>query len=135
MPQLPVSSHSILIVEDEEGIAFLLKKRLRDAGYKDVEYAPDGIQAVRLARKLRPDLILLDILVPGGDGLSVLKKIKMSMHTEKTSVIVITGMQNAPMKEKILAEGVQAYIQKPYKSEEVLEAIKKVFGAKDAQGA
>ena len=118
-----IASKKILIVEDEEDIAMLLKKRLQSEGFSEIEHAVDGIQAVQRARRFRPDLILLDILMPGWDGLNVLGKIKMSTLTRDTPVLVITGMQNDLKKKEILEQGVRGYFQKPYDVKDLISAI------------
>lgn len=128
-------SQKILIVEDEEDVASLLKKRLEMAGYKKIENATDGIQAVQSIHQFQPDLVLLDILLPGGSGYSVLRKVKMSSRTREIPVIVITSLRTPGLKEQMEREGVLGFFQKPYKNEELLQKIQEAIGPADVQTA
>lgn len=118
----------ILIIEDEEEVASALKSFLEEEGFSGVEHAVDGIQAVRKARSFLPDLILLDIKMPGWDGVEVIKKLRLSVPTRQIPVIVTTGMYDETVKKKLLAEGVSTYFQKPYNPEALIEEIERVFG-------
>ncbi|OGX11006.1 MAG: hypothetical protein A2351_04115 [Omnitrophica bacterium RIFOXYB12_FULL_50_7] len=118
----------ILIVEDEKEAAELLEDFLRGEGFSAVEHAIDGIQAVRKAHKFMPDLILLDLNIPGGDGSTVLRRLKLAVSTAQIPIIVITGVEDDTIKEKFLGEGgVCAYFQKPYKPEALLNKIKRIL--------
>ncbi len=119
----------ILIVEDDEDIAQVLKKRLLANNYQ-VVVAGDGIQGVRRARNDRPDLILLDLMLPGGNGLIVLKNIRKHVTSEYLPVVVLTGVGDSEFKKRILEEGVDAYIEKPYDPEELLGTIEGILRAK-----
>jgi DNA-binding response OmpR family regulator len=121
----------ILVVEDELDVQKVVAKRLTSRGFT-VECASDGYQAVQKAHKLTPDLIVLDLQLPAGDGLSVLRKLRLSETTKKTHIVVLTGMTNEIFKQSILKEGVDAYLQKPYDSQVLFETIDKILGNKDA---
>jgi len=114
----------ILIIEDEAITAKIIKKSLLEEKFQVVS-AADGYQGVSLAHKEVPDLIILDLSLPAGDGLSVLKKIRLSVNTRDIPVIVLTGNKDKEYKQKVLDEGVEAYIEKPHETGELLDAIKK----------
>ena len=117
----------ILIVEDEKEAAALLEEFLRDEGFSAIEHAADGIHAVRKANKFMPDLILLDLKMPGGDGITVFKKLRQTVPTAKIPIIVITGAGDDTIKKRLLSSGVCTYFQKPYKPELLMAEIKKVL--------
>jgi DNA-binding response OmpR family regulator len=118
---------SILIVEDEKDIARVLQMRLKQEGY-NTAFAMDGMSAVQVAHNSKPDLIILDLMIPGGDGLSVLKKIKMSVNTNMIPVIILSSMQNVEYRNKVMGERPDAFISKPYDAQELLAEIKRLIG-------
>lgn len=117
----------ILLVEDEEDLAVLLSTRLRSEGYA-VSRVSDGVQAMQQVMQLRPSLIILDLMLPGGGGLGVLEKVKMSVLTHDIPVVILTGMQDPGYEAKVLEKGVDAYLQKPYDPVELLTEIKRLIG-------
>ena len=117
---------TILVVEDELDVQKVVAKRLTSRGFT-VHCASDGYQAVEKAHKIAPDLIVLDLQLPAGDGLSVLRKLRISDSTKKTHIVVLTGMTNELIKQSVLTEGVDAYLQKPYDSQVLLETIDKIL--------
>ena len=117
----------ILIVEDEFDVSKVLKKRLTDANF-EVMVALDGYQGIQMALKNTPDLMILDLMLPAGGGLGVLKAIKTSTHTKFMPVVVLTGMSNEEYKKKVLEHGIDAYVEKPYVPEELLSTIRKLLG-------
>ncbi len=116
----------ILIVDDERDIVKALTIRLRGAGYEIVT-AFDGAQGIFMAHKEKPDLILLDIRMPAGDGFSVAEKLKQSADTLAIPVIVLTGSPEKNSEEKAMAVGARFYVKKPYDPEELLDAIKRAL--------
>jgi len=116
----------ILIVDDERDIVKALMIRLQGAGY-DVVTAFDGAQGVFMAHKEKPDLIILDIRMPAGNGFSVAQRLKRSMHTFTIPVIFLTGSPEKNAEKKAMALGARFYIKKPYDPEELLDAIKRAL--------
>jgi len=116
----------ILIVDDERDIVKGLMIRLQGAGY-NVVTAFDGAQGVFMAHKEKPDLIILDIRMPAGNGFSVAQRLKRSMHTFTIPVIFLTGSPEKNAEEKAMALGARFYIKKPYDPEELLDAIKRAL--------
>jgi len=116
----------ILIVDDERDIVKALTIRLRGAGY-EVVTAFDGAQGIFMAHKENPDLIILDIRMPAGNGFSVAEKLKQSTNTLAIPVIFLTGSPERNSEEKAMALGVRFYVKKPYDPEELLDAIKRAL--------
>jgi DNA-binding response OmpR family regulator len=116
----------ILIVDDERDIVKALTIRLRGAGY-DVVTAFDGAQAIFVAHKEKPDLILLDIRMPAGDGFSVAEKLKDSTHTLNIPIIFLSGSPEKDAQERAMELGSRFFIKKPYDPEELLDAIRRVL--------
>ena len=116
----------ILIVDDERDIVKGLMIRLQGAGYNIVT-AFDGAQGVFMAHKEKPDLIILDIRMPAGNGFSVAQRLKRSIHTFTIPVIFLTGSPEKNAEEKAMALGARLYIKKPYDPEELLDAIKRAL--------
>ena len=111
----------ILIVDDDQDLLVGLGIRLRAAGYR-IAVAPDAGAASRAVADLQPDLILLDLGLPGGDGLSVLRCLKASSLTDSIPVIVITARDTAE-ESKVMEAGAFAFFQKPVDNAELLAAI------------
>ncbi len=116
----------ILVIEDEIDIQKILTEILTANGY-DIICAGDADLGLQLARKETPDLIILDLILPVGDGLSVLKKIRLTSHTRFTPVLVLTGMDDPKYKEELYKEGIQGYLTKPYNIDSLLYEIHRVF--------
>jgi len=104
--------NSILIIDDEKSNLLFLNHLL--SGDYSVYVARDGKDAIKKANELLPDLILLDILMPGMDGYEVLTELKSSETTHEIPVIFITGLSSAEDEEKGLALGTADYITKPF---------------------
>ena len=110
----------ILLVEDNEDVALALTVRLAGAGFevRSVTTAMGGIKALDI---FEPDLVLLDLLVPGGGGFSVLKALRKAPHTRRVPVIVMTGLEDRDYEAKIRSLGVNALLYKPCDPEALLE--------------
>ena len=116
----------ILIVDDERDIVKALMIRLQGAGY-EVVTAFDGAQAIFVAHKEKPDLILLDIRMPAGNGFSVAEKLKHSVNTLSIPVIFLTGSPERNAEERAMTLGARFYIKKPYDPEELLDAMRRAL--------
>lgn len=119
----------ILIVDDERDIVKALKIRLQSKGY-GVVVAYDGAQGVFMAHKENPDLILLDIRMPAGDGFSVAEKLKQSEETRTIPIIFLTGSPERNAEERAMELGARFYIKKPYDPEELLDAMERALETK-----
>lgn len=116
----------ILIVDDERDIVKALTIRLKASGY-DVVTAFDGAQGVFMAHKEQPDLIILDIRMPAGDGFSVAERLKRSTHTFTIPIIFLTGSPERNAEERATKVGARFYIKKPYDPEELLDAVRRAL--------
>ena len=116
----------ILVVDDERDIVKALTIRLRGAGY-EVVTAFDGAQGIFTAHKENPDLIILDIRMPAGNGFSVAEKLKQSTNTFTIPVIFLTGSPEKNAEKKAMVLGARFYIKKPYDPEELLDAVKRAL--------
>ena len=111
---------TVLVVDDEVAIVELLKHHLTLEGYKVLE-ANDGITAVEIAIRKRPDLILLDIMLPKLDGLSVCKRIK---NTYNVPILMITAKDTEIDKILGLELGADDYVTKPFSTREIMARVK-----------
>jgi DNA-binding response OmpR family regulator len=120
----------VLVVDDEEDFGKALKVRLKANGY-DVVLAHDSIQAIMMANQEKPDLIILDIMIPGEDGFIVTERLKQSQATHPIPIIFLTGIPGGEGRARKL--GASGYIMKPYHPEMLLETIHKALERKGAQ--
>lgn len=104
--------HKILIVDDDPDLRRGLNLRLR-ASHFDTAYATDGFSAIAMAQKEHPDLIILDIGLPAGDGFVVLDRLQQSAQLSSIPVIVLTARDPQYNRDRILKAGACAFLQKP----------------------
>ena len=107
-----MSGETILYIEDNEGNRMLIRRILEVEGYRIIE-ASDGDQGLELARKTKPDLILMDINLPGMDGYELTGLLKGMKHLAHVPVIAMTANVMKGDREKSLEAGCDGYIQKP----------------------
>lgn len=110
----------ILIIEDDENIRRLLQRALNLEGYK-VELAPEGISGLALARDQRPDLIILDLMLPNISGLEVCQKLRL---TSSAPILILTAKEQLEDKIKGLDAGADDYMVKPFEIEELLARVR-----------
>ncbi|WP_454193256.1 response regulator YycF [Paenibacillus sp. Marseille-Q7038] len=110
----------ILVVDDEQPIADILKFNLEKEGYQ-VTCAFDGIQAVELALSEQPDLILLDLMLPGKDGMDVCREVRAQLETR---IIMLTAKDSEIDKVLGLELGADDYVTKPFSTRELLARVK-----------
>jgi DNA-binding response OmpR family regulator len=123
----PASRKRIVIAEDDPAIASLLHKVL--SPHYDVVVAHDGRQALALAgQQPRPALLLLDVMMPGLDGLGVATQIKKSAELKGIPIIFLTAKTGAADVIKGIQSGARHYITKPFKIDDVLAKVKKALG-------
>ena len=114
---------SILIVEDDPNISELVQMYLEKEGYT-TKIAADGGQAVDLFRQMRPDLVLLDIMLPVMDGWGVLRTIRQD---SQTPVIMLTAKGETNDKVQGLKQGADDYLTKPFEMKELLARVEAVL--------
>ena len=114
---------TVLIVEDDRNIADLLRLYLEKEGYT-VVIAPDGMRGVEQFRTVHPSLVLLDVMLPGLDGLGVCRAIRAE---SQTPIIMLTAKSETEDKVNGLKQGADDYITKPFEMKEVLARIEAVL--------
>ena len=117
----------ILIVDDDEDLAKGLRVRLRAQNFA-VRVATDAISATSEAKKEPPDLILLDLGLPAGDGFIVMERLSNIESLVSVPIIVVSARDPETNKKRALEAGAMAYLQKPVDNEELLIAIRKALG-------
>jgi len=117
-------SAKILVVEDEQHIALGLKLHLEKEGHV-VILAKDGLEGLEKWRSSRPDLVVLDIMIPKVDGLKVLEQIRE--HSPKIPILILSARDSTFDKVKALRSGVDDYLAKPFDAEELLLRIDRLL--------
>jgi CheY-like chemotaxis protein len=121
-------AHTILIVEDNENNRNLLKDILIFHGY-EVTVAFDGQEGVSLARELMPDLVLMDIQMPGMDGMTAGQILKGDPATSGLKIIALTSFAMQGDREKFLAAGFDGYLSKPINTRELPGLVQQWLGS------
>jgi two-component system, OmpR family, phosphate regulon response regulator PhoB len=124
----------ILIVEDDPDIRELLRFNLEKAGY-NLYLAEDGEKALTLARKHSPDIILLDLMLPGMDGLEVCRTLKKDPELQRIPVMMVTAKGEEMDRVVGLELGADDYVVKPFSLREVVLRIRKVLDRREKQAA
>jgi CheY-like chemotaxis protein len=112
----------ILIVDDDQDTRQLLKIRLESSGY-ETAFAADAVTAIAAAREEKPDLILLDFGLPGGDGVVVMERLQ-TFPLAHIPVIVVSAREPTSTGQRSLLAGAHAYVQKPIDNDELVGAIR-----------
>lgn len=112
----------ILIADDDPDIIELLSSRFKANGY-DVVGAHNGVWVVVKALKEQPDLIVLDINMPSGNGVSVFEQLKKHAETFFTPVIFLTGYPSYEVRDKVIGMGADGFISKPFDADELLYKV------------
>jgi len=121
-------------VDDQPSIRGVLEVALKEAG-AEVFAAPDGASALRTARDSVPDLILLDVAMPGMNGWQVIEALILSPETASIPVVLETTAEDLDSFEKARKRGVAAFISKPFRLNEVIETCRRILeGARPLQG-
>lgn len=118
---------TILVVEDDLDTADSLKVKLESKGY-NVLTIFDGLQALEIARKIRPALVVLDVVVPGLMGYHVCRLLKFDERFRNIPVIILTGRVDRESRETGTKAGADIYMTKPFELDELLENVRKFIG-------
>jgi DNA-binding response OmpR family regulator len=124
-----MSQKTILIVDDDPDVRLGLHLRLK-ANHYDVIFAADGMASIAEARKHIPDLIILDLGLPAGDGFSVMERLKANDSLSLIPVIVLSARDRAANMDRVLKAGAKAFLQKPVDNAQLLSVIRQVLGEK-----
>ncbi len=114
----------ILLVEDEKNIILGVRTCLDAVGY-EVEIAENGEIALEAVRRRKPDLILLDLVIPKFDGYEVLESLKNNPGTGEIPVVVLTAKAGEEDRQKAMELGADAYMTKPFRPQELWDILKK----------
>jgi len=118
--------HEILIVEDNEKNMKLVRDVLQAKGYATFE-AVTGEDGVRLATERKPDLILMDIQLPGIDGIEALRRLRANPETAKISAVAVTASVMQQDRKHIMEAGFDGYLGKPISLKELLETVRRML--------
>lgn len=118
--------HRILVVDDDPDMQRLLHRKLVGARF-EVVTAVDGVSATMVARKDTPDAVVLDVGLPGGDGLLVLERLKSLIPTAHTPVIVVTGREGPRIEQEARERGASAFFRKPVDPSVLIGEIRAVL--------
>lgn len=118
----------VLIIDDEPLIREIVQSCLEDLAHWKVTTAKSGLEGLAKVTQEKPDGIILDVKMPGMDGLSVLQQLKKNKETQSIPVFLLTGELEFTEPQKIFALGLAGALGKPFKAYELVEAIAKAFG-------
>lgn len=123
----------VLVVDDEPNIVLSLEFLMQQAGF-EVSTAADGETALELVGKTPPDLLLLDISLPGISGFEVLETLRAQEAFRKLPIVMLTAHGREVEREKGLALGADDYITKPFSTRQLVEKVKMLLQEQDSQG-
>lgn len=116
----------ILIADDDKDLVYALAVRLDAAGF-DVISANDGEEALKKAVEEKPDLVIVDIRMPAGGGLSVIDRLKHGLTTRNIPIIVLTAFDEEDLRERARVLGAQFCFRKPFNDSEFMDAINRAI--------
>ena len=122
-----MGNKKILIVEDDPDVRHGMHVRLKANNY-DVCYAADAISSMSEAKKQEPDLIILDLGLPAGDGFVVMDRLKTVPSLSLVPVIIVSARDARANQERALKAGAKAYLQKPVSNAELLAVVRRALG-------
>ena len=134
MRDTPLTGRRILVVDDQPSIRGILETALSEAG-ADVWCVPDGPTAITLLETASPELILLDLAMPGMNGWQVLEALSGQPRTASIPVVLETSTEDFPSFQRASRHGVAAFVNKPFRLAEVVETCRRILqGARPLQG-
>jgi CheY-like chemotaxis protein len=118
----------VLIVDDEDNVRRLVAVTL-DGGDYEVLQAKDGAEALEIAGREHPTLVLLDVSMPGLDGIEVCRRIKADAATRDTTIVMLTAQAQAEVQRRATAAGCDTFLTKPFSPLQVLELVERKVGS------
>lgn len=115
---------SVLLVEDDRKLTIAISVRLKAMGY-EVHSASDAVTAISVARKATPEVIVIDINLPGGDGFVVAKRLQSLTQTAATPIVFMTASKKPGLEEKAKEFGAVAFLEKPFDAGQLSNAIER----------
>ncbi len=125
-------TRTVLLVDDEPNIILSLEFLIEQAGY-EARVARDGDAALKSIEERKPDLILLDVMLPKRDGFDVCERIRANPAWNDIRIVMLTAKGQDSEREKGLALGADAYITKPFSTREAMEQIKRFLDDEDPE--
>jgi two-component system cell cycle response regulator DivK len=124
------NKHCILYIEDNYQNRRLVKRLLKSKGYEVIE-AEDGLQGIAIAAREMPALILMDINLPGIDGMEATSRLKSSPDLAHIPIVAVTAAAMRGDRERIIAAGCDDYLQKPIDNDELVNTVRRYIGQPD----
>ena len=128
------SQRQVLIVDDEADVVVMAARSLTSAGFQ-VFKAADGIEALEMARRLNPALIVLDLMMPGMSGTDVLRALKADLRTARISVVILTARTDEVDRIVSLELGADDYVTKPFSPRELALRVKSILSRRGVPSA
>jgi DNA-binding response OmpR family regulator len=122
-----MSNKKILVIDDDPDVRHGLHIRLK-ANHYDVFFAVDGLSSISEAKKHEPDLIILDLGLPAGDGFTVMERLRANDNLALIPVIIVSARDRHVNRERALKAGANAFLQKPVDNAELLAVIRQALG-------
>lgn len=120
----------ILAVDDEPDVLMILRTALQTEGY-DVCTASNGPDCLEVAAEKKPDLIILDLMMPGMDGFAALQKLKSNPETSTIPVIMLTGVSEKTKVQQALTSGIAYYLTKPFDFDDLMTKVDQAMSGFD----
>ncbi len=124
----------ILVSDDDRNTLEAVRVRLQAEGF-DVSIATDGYQAVAMARSEAPDLVVLDIGMPAGDGFSVHERLRQIPELDRVPIIYMTGQDPDVVDRRAMQDGARAVLHKPFRGADLIEECRAALGFWKRQSA
>jgi two-component system KDP operon response regulator KdpE len=128
-----MANKKILIVDDDQDVRQAMHIRLKANSY-DTFFATDATNSISEARKQQPDLIILDLGLPGGDGYVVMERLKQHPTLAVIPIIVVSARDVRGNQDRVIAAGAKVYLQKPVNNAELLAIIRQTLGEPEQAG-
>jgi DNA-binding response OmpR family regulator len=127
-------SSTVLVIEDDHATSRLMKLQLGREGFS-VLLAPNGFQGLKMARADSPDLILLDLMLPGMDGFEVLNRLRADSQTADVKVVIVSAKSRPADKDIAARIGADAYLVKPYEPQELIALVRSLVSERQEDAA
>ncbi len=123
---MPSELPLVLLIEDDLAIAKLIEFKLKRNGYR-FEVRNNGTEGLSAIKEFNPDLVILDVMLPSMNGFELLRQIRNDSDIEQTKVIMLTATVRVKDKEKAFNLGVEDYMEKPFKADELIIRVNKAL--------
>lgn len=125
-PSMGQNEPRILVVEDDNDTCAFFHKVFKRRGWI-TEFAVDGLSAISQARKFKPDVVVLDIGLPAGDGFSVIQRLKSNVSFSLIPIVVVSSRSPVATEERVLALGARAFLQKPVDADRIVALVDEIL--------